>query len=294
MNFRTDLAIERKEYKEKEKLDGVISCCEERDGIKITRIEIIDERGERLLSKPCGRYITIEAPPFIRDAGLFSSAMTVFSDELKSLLPEKGSVLVAGLGNEDITADALGPKCLNLLLATRHISRELRESLGLGELRSVAGIVPGVLGKTGIETSEIIFGVVRRIKPSCVIAVDALAARKTQRLGTTIQMADTGISPGSGVGNSRSRIGRETLGVPVIAVGVPTVVDAVTMTADILEQSGAGEGDFSEKLKSQEGMLVTPKEIDAIIDRAARLIALGINTALQPELSAGEILSIVS
>ena len=291
MNFRTDLAIERREYTEKETLDGVLSNVKTVDGIKITTIEIINKQGEQLIGKPKGRYITIETEKLHKSSQTFSAASEVICKELRNLLPEKGSVLVAGLGNEDITPDALGPKSVNHLLATRHISSDLADSLGLGELRSVAGIVPGVLGKTGIETVEIIGGVVKKIAPGCVIVVDALASRNTARLGTTVQICDTGVSPGSGVGNRRKGINSETLGVPVIAIGVPTVVDALTMAADVFEKAGVElpDMDFSEHRQ----MMVTPKEIDSLIDKAAHLIAMGINTALQESLSAGEIAEIV-
>ncbi|MBQ7296600.1 MAG: GPR endopeptidase [Clostridia bacterium] len=295
MNFRTDLAIERREYREKETLDGVLSKQKNIDGVKLTTIEIINEKGEKLLSKPKGKYVTLETKSIAQGSDLFSAALGVLSDELKKLLPEKGTVLVAGLGNDDITPDALGPKVMSLLLATRHISSELAENLGLGSLRSVAGITPGVLGKTGIETVEIISGIVKKIKPCCVIAVDALASRNVGRLGTTVQMCDTGVSPGSGVGNRRKGINKETLGVPVIAIGVPTVVDAVTMAFDVFEKAGITleEKVLMEKLREHKSMMVTPKEVDNLIDRAAHLIAMAINTALQPSLSVQDIMSIV-
>lgn len=295
MNFRTDLAIERREYKEKEKLDGVLSTFKTDNGVKVTTIEIINEKGEKLLSKPKGKYITVETDSFEYGSDYFFSAVEAVSNQLRRLLPEKGSVLVAGLGNEDITPDSLGPKTLSLLLATRHIDSELAESLGLGKLRNVAGIIPGVLGKTGIETVEIISGVVKKIKPACVLVVDALASRSTARLGTTVQMCDSGVEPGSGVGNKRKGIKKETLGVPVIAVGVPTVVDAVTMALDVIESSDidVGEKEFMKKLREQKGMMVTPKEVDNLIDKAAHLIALSINRALQPNLAIKDIMAIV-
>lgn len=295
MNFRTDLAIEKQEYTEKEKLDGVLSKQKSIDGIKLTTIEIINEKGEKLLSKPKGRYITLETKALLQGTDIFSSALDVLSEELKKLLPEKGTVLVAGLGNDDITPDALGPKVMSLLLATRHISSELAESLGLGSLRSVAGIIPGVLGKTGIETVEIISGIVKKIKPCCVIAVDALASRNVARLGTTVQMCDTGVSPGSGVGNRRKGINKETLGVPVIAIGVPTVVDAVTMAFDIFEKAGVDleERKLMKKLQEHKSMMVTPKEVDNLIDKSAHLIAMAINRALQPAMSVQDIMSVV-
>lgn len=295
MNFRTDLAIEKQEYTEKEKLDGVLSKQKSIDGIKLTTIEIINEKGEKLLSKPKGRYITLETKALLQGTDIFSSALDVLSEELKKLLPENGTVLVAGLGNDDITPDALGPKVMSLLLATRHISSELAESLGLGSLRSVAGIIPGVLGKTGIETVEIISGIVKKIKPCCVIAVDALASRNVARLGTTVQMCDTGVSPGSGVGNRRKGINKETLGVPVIAIGVPTVVDAVTMAFDIFEKAGIDleERKLMKKLQEHKSMMVTPKEVDNLIDKSAHLIAMAINRALQPSMSVQDIMSVV-
>lgn len=291
MNFRTDLAIERREYREKEELDGVLSHSETVDGIRITTIEIINDKGEKLIGKPKGRYITIETERLTKSSEVFSSVCDALCREVRKLIPQRGTVLVAGLGNEDITPDALGPKTLDLLLATRHISDDLTESLGLGSLRSVAGIVPGVLGKTGIETVEIISGVVEKISPSCVIVIDALAARSTARLGTTVQLADTGVSPGSGVGNRRKAINSVTLGVPVIAIGVPTVVDALTMAADVFEKAGIPlpEEDFSEHRQ----MMVTPKEIDSLTDKAAHLIAMGINLALQTGLSAEDITEII-
>lgn len=291
MNFRTDLAIERQEYREKDKLDGVLSHYKTVDGVKITTIEIINDEGEKLIGKPKGRYITIENDRLSKSSEDFSAVCDVLCSELRGLLPQNGTVLVAGLGNEDITPDALGPKCMDLLLATRHISSEFAESLGLGSLRSVAGIVPGVLGKTGIETVEIISGVVKKIEPCCVIVIDALASRSVARLGTTVQIADTGVSPGSGVGNRRKAINCETLGVPVIAIGVPTVVDALTMAAEVFEKADIKMpvADFSEHRQ----MMVTPKEIDTLIDKAAHLIAMGINLALQTELSAADITEIV-
>lgn len=295
MNFRTDLAVERREYIGKKTIDGVISSYEHYDGVKVTRIEIIDKNGERLLEKPQGKYITLEMPPFTGYTELNGNKVEVLSAELRKLLPKYGTVLVAGLGNDKITPDALGPKCADYILASRHIDNELAEKIGLEGLRSVAAIVPGVLGKTGIETSEIIEGTVKKIKPSAVIAVDSLASRRLERLGATVQLSDSGISPGSGIGNRRVAIDRESLGVPVIAVGVPTVVDAATMAMDILEDGSS----LSEQTKKQihnsaQGkMMVTPKEIDLVIERAARFIAMGINLALQPQLEAEEIMEIV-
>lgn len=297
MIFRTDLALERKEYIEKETLDGIRTEKKEVDSVVITTITVENENGEKLLSKPKGKYITLEIGSFMKNADLFSSRLTALGDELKKLIPKEGTVLVAGLGNEKITPDALGPKCVSLILATRHISKELAKSIGFENLRSVAAVTPGVLGLTGIETAESLEGIVRKISPSCVIVVDALASRNTERLGTTVQISDTGVSPGSGVGNKRNTINKESMGVPVIAIGVPTVVDALTMAADVLQNTGLSETEVEKLLQNNKEsalMMVTPKEIDNVIDRAAALVAMGINIALQPDIPPEDILAIVS
>ena len=297
MNFRTDLALERKEYIEEEKLDGIKEETKNTDGVKITTIIVENEKGEKLLSKPKGKYITMEIGSFMKNADLFSGRLTALSGELSSLIPKDGTVLVVGLGNDKITPDALGPKCISLILATRHISEEFAKAIGFEKLRSVAAVVPGVLGTTGIETAESIEGIAERIKPSCVIVIDALAARSTERLGTTVQITDTGVSPGSGVGNKRNRIDEKSIGVPVIAIGVPTVVDAATMAADVLVNAGMSESEIESLLRNGEEnslMMVTPKEIDNVIDRAATLVAMGINSALQPDIPPEDILAIVS
>ncbi len=295
MNFRTDLALEKRENIDSGEIDGVISEKEEKNNVTVTTIYVTNENGSKALGKPVGRYITLEVTPFMKNSDLSDGRIEVFSEKLLSLLPNEGTVLVAGLGNESITPDALGPRCVSLLLATRHIKKELAKSIGLSPLRPVAGIVPGVLGKTGIETSEIIEAVCERIKPCALIVIDALASRKLSRLGTTVQMTDTGISPGSGVGNTRSEISERKLGIPVVAVGVPTVVDGATMAFDLLENAGL---DGEKLLKSgafskETPMMVTPKEIDLVIERAAMLISMGINSAMQPLLSLDDIIAIV-
>ena len=238
---------------------------------------------------PQGRYITVEVPAFRRNALEPDETADVIADELRALLPQEGAVLVAGLGNSEITPDALGPKFASQVLATRHISRELAESAGLGDLRPVVSLTPGVLGKTGIETGELLRGVVESVRPAAVLTVDALAARRLSRLGCTVQMSDTGVTPGAGVGNARAELSRNSLGVPVIAVGVPTVVDAATLVQDLTQSP-------PEDVFLQEGadMMITPREIDLVIERAARLLALAVNRALQPHLSAREILLLVS
>ncbi len=296
MNFRTDLALERHESVKKDNPEGVDFEVKERENIKISHITVLDERGEKALEKKKGRYITAELPSIEESADNLESWSGVLSDEIKNLLPEKeGTVLVAGLGNRDITPDALGPECISLLLATRHISSELKDSLHLSSLKSVAGIVPGVLGNTGIETAEVLKGIVNQIEPSAVIVIDALAARSLDRLGNTVQMCDTGVSPGSGVGNKRRKIDPDFLGVPVIAVGVPTVVDGVTVALDVIETCGVelDEKKKNDILRNEKGMMVTPKEVDLMIKRASRLISLAINRALQPSMTAEDIISIV-
>lgn len=296
MNFRTDLALERREYIAKKELDGIKSFETMKNSMKITTIEVLNEDGEKLLSKPKGKYITVEVGSFLKRDETDEKAIETLAQIIRELLPKKenGSVLVAGLGNEKITPDALGPKCVSLILATRHISDEFANSIGLENLRSVSGISPGVLGKTGIETSEIIEAVVKKTKPCAVIAVDALASRKLARLGTTVQLSDSGISPGSGVGNARKAINRQTLGIPVVAIGIPTVVDAATMVLDVFEKYNkkeAFQGDISNGDESL--MMVTPKEIDLVVERAALFVALSINKALQENMEISDILKIV-
>lgn len=295
MNFRTDLALERREYIKEKEIDGIISEEKTKGKAKITTITVINENGEKVLGKPKGKYITVEVSSFLKNPDLSDKIIEVLAEEFSALLPKEGSVLVVGLGNESITPDALGPKTVSLLLATRHINGEFAASLGLGNLRSAAGISPGVLGKTGIETAEIIEAVVRKINPSAVVAIDALASRRLSRLGNTVQMTDSGISPGSGVGNRRNSLSEKTLSVPVVAIGVPTVVDGATMALDILEENGFDTKDFEndEKFKNEGTVMVTPKEIDLVIERASQLIAMGLNRALQPEIPVEDIMKLI-
>lgn len=296
MNFRTDLALERRESVADGEIEGVEFSINEEDSVKVSHINIINEKGEKALGKSKGRYITAEIPSLKLMSENLESWSRIVSKEIRSLLPEKGTVLVAGLGNRDITPDALGPECVSQLLATRHIKSEVGIPSYLSELRSVAGIVPGVLGNTGIETAEILKGLVAQIEPSAVIVIDALASRSLERLGNTVQMCDTGVSPGSGVGNRRRKINREFLGVPVIAVGVPTVVDGLTVALDIMKEGGIEFDEEKKKaiFKSEKGMMVTPKEIDLVIKRASKLLSLSINRALQPDLQPDDITAIVS
>ncbi len=293
MIFRTDLALERREAIAEE-CPG--TEAEERTAgkVRISHIRVINEEGERALGKPKGSYITLEVPPFSADAEMFDGRIDVMAKELAQLLPKKGTALVVGLGNHQITPDALGPRTMDTILATRHLSGELLESIGLPGLRPVCAAAPGVLGQTGIETSEIIEGLAARVKPAVVIVIDALASRSLSRLGCTVQISDTGIEPGAGVGNRRKEISSRTLGVPVIAIGVPTVVDATTLAADLLADEKLGESVKQQVEPRGMPMMVTPREIDLLIQRASRLLALVINSALQPDLSPEDILSLVS
>lgn len=290
---RTDLALECRDEVE---CDCPGTRCEQRQSgkVKITQIEIINDDGARAMGKPVGNYITLEVPPFSADAELFDGRVDVMARELAALIPEHGGVLVVGLGNHQITPDALGPKTLETVLATRHLSGELLKSVGMPQLRSVCAVAPGVLGQTGMETGEIVEGLVERLRPAAVIAIDALASRSLSRLGCTVQISDAGIEPGAGVGNMRKEISRATLGVPVIAVGVPTVVDALTLAADLLHDGRRDEAVCNEIEPRGMPMMVTPREIDLLIQRAAKLLALGINRALQPSLSPEDIISLVS
>ncbi len=289
MNLRTDLALEQGEIHAGKGLKGIEHTVKKTNGITVTEIRITDKEGENALKRKSGRYITVEIPRFSKSTKYFESGIKAVADGIKSLIPEKGTVLVAGLGNENITPDALGPRCASLVFSTRHISKEIQKNIGFDSLRSVARITPGVLGQNGIETGEIISGIIREISPAVLITVDALASRRLARLGCTVQICNTGITPGSGVGNSRAEISENTMGIPVIAVGVPTVVDAATLAHDL---TGASANKKYEK--DSENMMVTPREIDVIIDRSAKLISTAINMALQPELSVEEISALIS
>lgn len=273
MENRTDLAVECFESAEKTKLDGVIV----RENNAVTTVEVTNENGALALGKPKGKYVTLNVQSFVTDTNVFDERLNEFSSVLKTVLPKNAaSVLVVGVGNENITADSLGPKTNDYVLATRHILPDLQKSLAADDLFNVATVTTGVLGETGIETAEIVKGIVRQISPDCVIAVDALAASSAERLGTTIQFSDSGISPGSGVGNYRDEISSTTVGVPVVAIGIPTVVS-----------TGVISGDGSDTA------FVTPREIDRITEQGAKLIGMGINVCLQKSLSVSDLSALV-
>ena len=233
MQFRTDLAIEAREIAG-ENTGGIEFKKYSENGLEISRLIVKNQKARQALGKEIGTYITIELPSLTDNFTETDKRLETVGNEIKRLLPVNGLVLVAGLGNMEITPDSLGPKTSRRVLATRHIGGEIARSTGLDRLRPVAVMQTGVTGQTGIETGEYILSIVRRIRPTAVVAIDALASRRTERLGCTLQISDTGISPGAGVGNHRTKITKETIGVPVIAIGVPTVVDAQTLAADIL------------------------------------------------------------
>ncbi len=274
MNYRTDLTIELAEGAEK--TDGVTSDVSVMNGVTVTRTVISDESASGLIGKPQGKYYTLEMLPFSDAAFEPDECFEAAADILRELLPEHGCVLTAGLGNSSITPDSIGPKSVSRILATRHISGELADKCGLSPLRKTAVIAPGVLGQTGVEAAEHIKWLCEGLKPSAVIVIDAMAARSLSRLGRTLQICDTGISPGSGVGNDRPCIDSAYLGTRVISMGVPTVAE---LRADERNEAGSD-------------MMITPREIDLLTDRAARFIAASVNGALQPHLHPTEIMKL--
>jgi len=305
---------------DKSGIDGVAIHVDESGGLRVTSVEITDERGAAEMGKPVGKYITIECQRIKEpDPDAHDAVAAAFAGQLGALhgLDADAVVLVVGLGNWNVTADSLGPKVIAKTLVTRHLSEENRAFLGEGGARQVCAISPGVMGLTGIETGEIVKGITDRVKPDLVIAIDALAARRVSRINSTIQLSNTGINPGAGIGNFRASINDKTLGVPVIAVGVPTVVDAATLVNDTMDKfleaialeelsGGPGSPDFYDMLRSLENsdkhslikdvlepyagnMFVTPKDVDAVIERLANIIANGLNIALHPGLTADDL-----
>lgn len=290
MIYRTDLALERHEMLNKEQVKGIRYETKQKDDATITLVEVLDDSGEKEVGKPKGKYFTVDVPEFSHETELLDGRLKALTEVITDMLPKgKSSVLVVGIGNDNITPDALGPLCAEQIFSTRHLKTEFSSELGLPAFNPVASISTGVLGQTGIETAEYIKGIVDLINPKTVIAVDALASRKLSRLGKTIQLSDTGISPGAGVGNNRARIDEKTLGIPVIGIGIPTVVDGKTLVYDLVE-SGSNIDDISEETET---VMVTPRDIDMIIKRASRLLALSINCALQPHIEPEFLLSLM-
>lgn len=297
MNFRTDLAIELAEQLADTASQSHHTTKHEEDGARISHTRILTPEGEKQFGKPMGDYITVEVVPFSDSVTDSAQEAEVIARQIQHLLPDQdGLVLTVGLGNLSVTPDALGPRVIDGVLATRHLAGEWERAAGQKQLRPVAAIAPGVLGQTGIETSEIIACLCEKIKPSCVIVIDALAARSLKRLGRTVQLSNTGISPGSGAMNRRRELSRKTLGAPVISMGVPTVADGVTVGYDLLAVQGLDDEEAARTLFAPEGqsMLVTPKEIDLLIGRASKILAMAINRALQPSLSQEELSYLVS
>lgn len=313
-HISVDLAVEAREIvrgQTGQEIPGCIMDKETYDNATVTIVRIVEKYAEEIMGKPQGTYVTIEAP-VIRENNrqAHQDVAEVLGKQLAALfnLPEHANVLVVGLGNWNATPDALGPKVVGMTLVTRHMYNYAPQEIR-GGMRSVSALSPGVLGLTGIETAEIIKGVVDKIQPELVVAVDALASRSVERIGTTIQLADTGIAPGSGVGNKRVGINKESMGVPVIAIGVPTVVPAAIIAGETLDRlleqtknnpqlqaiyqnmnSDAFQPIVNAVLQPYTSgqLMVTPKEIDALIQNTAKIIAGGISLALHPSISAEE------
>ena len=309
-NFRTDLALERRDLYNKahnieKDIDGIETEEEKVDEkINISRVKITNEKGEEAIGKPIGNYITIDFKSLkIATVDEIEKASEIVTKELKVLIEKHIStsepILVVGLGNIYVTPDALGPKVINEIDITRHLLQYMPEVLDKNT-REISAISPGVLGTTGIETLEILKGIVDNVKPKLVIVIDALSSRSIERISSSIQLADTGIVPGAGVGNTRKELTIKTLGVPVIAMGIPTVTEAATIAADSLTllikkvQEQGESNDFLNKLQEEDkyslikevltpeeyNFIVTPKEIDELIEKMKDIIARGINFAV--------------
>lgn len=309
-NFRTDLALERRDLYNKahnieNDIDG-IETEEEKidDNISVSRVKITNEKGEEAIGKKKGNYITVDVKNLkIANEEEIQKTSEVVTKELKTLLAkhvaEKDSILIVGLGNIYVTPDSLGPKVINEIDITRHLLEYMPEVLD-ENTREVSAISPGVLGTTGIETMEILKGIVDNVKPKLVIIIDALASRNIERISSSVQLADTGIVPGAGVGNARKELTESTLGIPVIAMGIPTVVEAATIAADSLTlfikkaQENGKSNDFLNRLQEEDkyqiikeilapeeyNFIVTPKEIDNLIEKMKDIVARGINFAI--------------
>ena len=311
MNFNTDLAVERNDIYRKannieDKVEGIETEEEEiSEKLNVTRVKIIDKKGEEALGKPIGNYITIDIRRLkVADKDDIQKASEIVTNELKSLIEKhvdkQGDILIVGLGNMYVTPDSLGPKVVKDIDITRHLLKYAPQYIN-PETRPVTAIAPGVLGTTGIETMEIIKGIVENVKPKLVIVIDSLSSKSIERISSTVQIADTGIVPGAGVGNARNEISQNTLGIPVIAMGVPMVVEAATIAADSIDlfieklQQEAQSNEYLNQLKNTNkyelirealmpkdyNLIVTPKEIDDLIENMKDVVARGINFALQ-------------
>lgn len=285
MFFGTDLAMERQRIAGD--MEGIFHREYTVADATISEIRVESDSAAKKLGKPCGSFLTVSVPNMTEDIEVFEARCRAAADCVSSLLPKEGSVMVAGLGNEEITSDALGPKCAARIFATGHIPKEQAKSLGLENLRTVYAVSPGVAGQTGIEGAQFLKSLCQSLSVSALIAVDALAARDMARLGSTVQITDTGISPGSGVGNPRKEYTKESIGVPVIAVGVPTVIHILHAAASIFDQKITQE--CEKRANRYQEAVVTVRDADALIRHAAALTAMAINLALHPSLSASEL-----
>lgn len=297
--IRTDLALEAREGidESKQELHGirVEEYFKDEENIHVTKVMIETKNAAKAMGKPIGIYITMETPVLIEpDEDYHKDVSLCLAEELLSLMPDREkeqSVLVVGLGNREVTADALGPHVVDNLYITRHVVKAYgKAAYNCSKMNVLSSIEPGVMAKTGMETAEIVNGVVKETKPDLVIAVDALAARSIKRLNRTIQITNTGIHPGSGVGNHRNALTEESLGIPVIAIGVPTVVDAATIVGDALEKllTDEKDGDGLRFLAKQgisfselNNMYMTGKDVDAVIKRVSYTLSEGINIAME-------------
>ena len=298
---RTDLALEARESVSEadSTLRGVImeESYDEENDIRVTRVEITTKNAAKTLGKPMGIYITIEAPRMLEpDEDYHREISQVIATELTEIIPDaekEQAILVVGLGNREVTADALGPHVVDNLFITRHVVKEFgKAAYNRQKMNMVSCMEPGVTGKTGMEAAEMIRGVIEQTEPAVMIVIDALAARSTRRLNRTVQISNTGIHPGSGVGNNRNALTEESMGIPVISIGVPTVVDAATIVGDALEKMyrNVKNGEKKWQLKAGENMLpelqnmyVASKDIDAVIKRLSYTVSEGINMALELE-----------
>lgn len=289
MAFRTDLAVEAIEnHKTAAALPHVRQSDRTLEGFAVHEVRILSEDAAREIGKPQGRYLTLELDALIRrEEDAFPRACKALSTLLRELLPHPndGPVLIAGLGNRMITPDAIGPQTADHVIATRHLVAQ--SPAIFADWRPVSALAPGVLGQTGVETGEVICGVLDRVRPAAVIAVDALAAGRLSRLLRTVQLADTGITPGTGVGNARAALNEETLGVPVIAVGVPTVVDGATLAHEISSQLGQPACEALDDLSQP--VMITTRDIDREVADISRMIGYAVNIALHPHLSVADI-----
>ena len=294
---RTDLALEARELWQESaertsRLSGVKATKTKLEGYPLTRVDILSEKGAQSLGKPQGSYLTIDLTTFWqRKADFFERAVRAVGSQLRAMVPPEGPALVVGLGNPAMTPDALGPLAADSVLITRHLIASMPRHFS--GFRPVAVFRTGVLGTTGVESAEAVRGLAAQVRPSFIIAIDALASRRCERVCATVQLSDTGIVPGSGVGNHRCALDQETLGVPVFALGVPTVVDAATLAADLLEESGFTEIGEEKLRGGRENLMVTPRDIDQQVRDLAKVVGYGINWALQ-DLEIDEINALLS